>query len=330
MEGAMVIKPTFFMGLLIWTCASVGGAATVPEHKATSGPLNVGPVALTGTTYASAATVTANALGSGVNGPETAQTGLTVNISKDNWWRGGKVGEIDGINVMVRQNAPGSDGSGILINVQNQGNGFLSATEFASTIVDPVRNKITHAIDVQEGVLNKKTGDFIGAVYSADTGTLGTGVLVQNSRGASWLYAFKYEKDGGVKFAVDGVGGIVGSSASIGSVALGGDSKEGSIDVGNLGNKSATPYINLNGFGKSNDVRLINDANGQLTVKTATGGTLQVNAGGVHTSGSFHINLATPAKSSSPCATGQLGADHNYVYVCVSPNTWRRSALNSF
>jgi hypothetical protein len=327
----MMIKSTFLMGLVVLVCASsVSGAPTPTEPKGNSGPLVVGPVALTGTTYASAATVTAQALGSGVNGPETAQTGLTVNISKDNWWSGGKVGEIDGINVMMRQNAPGSDGSGILINVQNQGNGFLSATEFASTIVDPVRNKITHAIDVQEGVLNKKTGDFIGAVYSADTGTLGTGVLVQNSRGASWQYAFKYEKDGGVKFAVDGAGGIVGSSASIGSVALSGDTKEGSIDVGNLGNKSATPYINLNGFGKSNDVRLINDAIGQLTVKTATGGSLQVNASGVHTSGSFHVNLATPAKSSSPCSTGQLGADHNYVYVCVAPNTWKRSALTSF
>ena len=326
----MTIKPTSLIGLLALAVASAGSAAAPPEPKANSAPLNVGPVPLTGTQYESAATVTANALGSGVNGPETAQTGLTVNISKDNWWTGGKVGEIDGINVMMRQNAPGSDGSGILINVQNQGNGFLSATEFASTIVDPVRNKITHAIDVQEGVLNKKTGDFIGAVYSADTGTLGTGVLVQNSRGASWQYAFKYEKDGGVKFAVDGAGGIIGSRASIGSVALSGDSKEGSIDVGNLGNKSATPYINLNGFGKSDDVRLINDATGQLTVKTATGGTLQVNASGVHTSGSFHINLATPAKSSSPCATGQLGADRNYVYVCVSPNNWKRSTLNSF
>jgi hypothetical protein len=88
-------------------------------------------------------------------------------------------------------------------------------------------------------------------------GALATGILIQNSRDASWQYALKYEKDGGVKFAVDG-------------------------------------------------------------------------AGGVHTSGSFHINLATPAKSSSPCATGQLGADRNYVYVCVSPNTWKRSSLSSF
>ena len=250
-EGAMTIKRTFLMGLLALVGISTGGAAAPPTPKANTGPLNVGPVALTGNTYASAATVTANALGSGVNGPQTAQTGLTVNISKDNWWTGGKVGEIDGINVMMRQNGPGSDGSGILINVQNQGNGFLSATEFSSTIVDPVRNKITYGIDVQEGVLNKKTGDFIGAVYSADTGKLGTGILIQNSPGASWQYALKYEKDGAVKFAVDGAGAI-------------------------------------------------------------------------------HINLSTPAKSSSPCATGQLGADRNYVYVCVSPNNWKRSTLSSF
>jgi hypothetical protein len=145
-ERAMTIKSTFLMGLIGLVGASAGRAAAPPEPKANSAPLNLGPVALTETTYASAATVTANALGSGVN-------------------------------------APGSDGSGILINVQNQGNGFLSATEFASTIVDPVRNKITHAIDVQEGVLNKKTGHFIGAVYSADTGTMGTGVLVSHQSG---------------------------------------------------------------------------------------------------------------------------------------------------
>ncbi len=247
----MTIKPTILLGFLALVGACPGSDATPPEPKANSAALNVGPVALTGTTYASAATVTANALGSGVNGPQTAQTGLTVNISKDNWWTGGKMGEIDGINVMMRQNAPGSDGSGILINVQNQGNGFLSATEFSSTIVDPVHNKITHGIDVQEGVLNKKTGDFIGAVYTADNGALATGIQIQNSRGASWAYALKYEKDGAIKFAVDGAGAI-------------------------------------------------------------------------------HINLATPAKSSSPCATGQLGADRNYVYVCVAPNTWKRSTLSSF
>ena len=105
----------------------------------------------------------------------------------------------------------------------------------------------------------------------------------------------------------------------------------GSIDVGNLANSSAAAYIDLNGFGTSqNNVRLINDANGQLTINTVTGGNLQINANGISTTGSFHLHLSTPASSSALCAAGQIGADTNYVYVCVAANTWKRSALSSF
>ena len=246
----------------VFAVASVAGVCGEAPVKAVSQcssakPLTVGPVALNGTVYASAETVTAEALGSGVNGPQTAQNGLTVNISKDNWWTSGKTGEIDGINVMVRQNAPDSDASGMLINVQNQGNGFLSATEFASTIVDPISNTLTHGIDVQEGVLNRKTGDFVGAVYTADFGALSTGVLIQNSPGASWQYALQYQKDGDLKFSVDGTGNV-------------------------------------------------------------------------HTAGSFFVNLSRPPHSSSPCSPGQLGADEDFIYVCVAPNRWRRSSLSAF
>lgn len=296
-------------------------------------PLVVGPVALNCVNKpCSAATVTANALGSGVNGPLTAQTGMIVNMTKDNWWTGGHVGEVDGLDVFVRQNAPHSDSSGILINVQNQGHGFLSATEFASSIVDPVQNVLTYGIDVQEGVLDHVNGDYIGAVYTADYGKLGTGVLIQNSSpNASWQNAIQYSKNGNVLFSVDGSGNIAGSSASLGSVNVNGDPINGSVDVGNLTNSSATPYINFNGFGTSeNNVRMINDANGQLTINTVTGGNLQINKNGVYTAGSFHINLATPASSSASCSAGQIGADTKYIYVCVAANTWKRSALGSF
>jgi hypothetical protein len=295
-------------------------------------PLVVGPVDLNCINKPCAvASITGSARGSGVNGPATAQTGMTINMSKDNWWTGGKVGEVDGLGILVRQNGPHSDSSGILVNVQNQGHGFLSATEFVSSIVDPVQNVLTYGIDVQEGVLDHLNGDYIGAVYSADVGTLGTGVLIQNSPGASWRYAIQYAKDGDALFSVDGAGNIVGSSASLGSVALNGDPMNGSIDVGNLANTSATPYINLNGFGTSqNNVRMINDANGQLTINTVTGGNLQVNATGVYTTGSFHLNLATPSSSSAPCTAGQIGADAKYIYVCVAANMWKRSALTSF
>src|SRR3984885_14192538 len=295
-------------------------------------PLVVGPVALNCINKpCEAASITANARGSGVNGPLTAQTGATINIQKDNWWTGGKVGEVDGLGILVRQNGPHSDSSGILVNVQNQGHGFLSATEFASSIVDPVQNVLTYGIDVQEGVLDHVNGDYIGAVYSADYGALGTGVLIQNSPGASWQYALQYAKDGKGLFSVDGLGNIVGASLYLGAISLNGDPVNGSVDVGNSANSTATPYIDLNGFGTSqNNVRMINDANGQLTINTVTGGSLQVNETGVYTAGSFHVNLATPASSSAPCVAGQIGADANYVYVCVAANTWKRSALSSW
>ena len=183
---------------------------SAPQGIPTATPVVVGPVALNGTTQAAAATITANALGSGVNGPLTAQDGLLINITKDNWWTGGKTGEIDGMNIMLRQNAPHSDASGILIDAQNQGNGFLSATEFSSTIVDPKTNSLTYGIDVQEGVLDKLNGDYIGAVYSAEFGALSTGVLIQNSPGSSWKYAIQYQKDGAAIFSVDGQGNIIG------------------------------------------------------------------------------------------------------------------------
>lgn len=295
-------------------------------------PLVVGPVSLNCINKpCSAATITGNARGSGVNGPATAQTGLTINFAKDNWWTGGKVGEVDGLNILVRQNGPHSDSSGILVNVQNQGHGFLSATEFSSTIVDPIQNVLTYGIDVQEGVLDHLNGDYIGAVYSADYGALATGIQIQNSPGASWQYAIKYARDANVLFSVDGLGNIVGSSLYLGDIQLNGDASNGSVDVGNLANTSATPYINLNGFATSqNNVRMINDANGQLTINTVTGGNLQVNANGVYTTGSFHVNLATPSSSSAHCTPGQIGADGKYVYVCVAANTWKRSALSSF
>src|SRR6202142_10336 len=166
-------------------------------------PLVVGPVGLNCIDKpCSAASITAGARGSGVNGPLTAQTGMSINIAKDNWWTGGKVGEVDGLGILVRQNGPHSDSSGILVNVQNQGRGFLSATEFVSSIVDPVKNVLTHGIDVQEGVLDHLNGAYIGAVYTADYGALGTGVLIQNGPGSSWNYALQYAKDGNTLFSV--------------------------------------------------------------------------------------------------------------------------------
>lgn len=41
-------------------------------------------------------------------------------------------------------------------------------------------------------------------------------------------------------------------------------------------------------------------------------------------------NSQTPASSSSTGETGMICWDSNYVYVCIAPNTWKRSALSTW
>lgn len=135
--------------------------------------------------------ISTTAVGSGTNGPSTAQNGLVVSLQKDGFPSAGAVGEIDPVQIFGRQSGTGSDMSGMLINVQDTGLGFLSSTEFASSIYSTGSSAITFMIDVQEGVLDGLTGDYDGAVYSAVTGALKYGVVVQSSNGsATWQYAF--------------------------------------------------------------------------------------------------------------------------------------------
>ena len=73
------------------------------------------------------------------------------------------------------------------------------------------------------------------------------------------------------------------------------------------------------------------DASGNLkgTIFTRDGCT--VNGSFEVKSNSIQIDAAkTPYASAAPCTTGQISWDANYVYVCVAPNTWKRSALSSW
>jgi hypothetical protein len=166
-------------------------------------------VHLAGNTANSAHSINTTAVGSGVNGPATAQLGLDVTIVKDNWWTGGAVGELDGIAITVRNNSATdwSDTGGILINVQSQGNGFIAATEYVATIVDPFSNTITHGMDIQEAGMNSASGDYIGHLISAIAGTLKTGLQIQAlPAGTGWDYFIKFIQTTGPVFYVDGAG----------------------------------------------------------------------------------------------------------------------------
>jgi len=165
---------------------------------------------LSGSSAESNVTINMSAVGAGVNGPLNAQTGLSVFAIKDNWFSGpASVGEIDGINVFMRQGGQNSDGSGILVNVQNTGTGFLAMDEMVSSIFDPSQNIITQEIDVQDGVLNKLTGDYIGRVFNADVGQLKSAILVQNTASTStWGNVLVNSKNGVQNFAIDDNGNL--------------------------------------------------------------------------------------------------------------------------
>ncbi len=185
--------------------AAEAGAQTIPTI--------VSPVVLNlgapgGTPY-SATTVNLSSPGSGTNGPQTAQVGVNVRCSKSNYLSAKTVGEVDCLYATLRQDGPNSDGSGLLIDTQNTGMGFLSDTEMVASSVNRATNVANLALDIQEGVINVGTTMY-GAVYSAKIGHGDTGVLVQASAGAGWNYAIRAMNGSGVQyFSLDGQGNTI-------------------------------------------------------------------------------------------------------------------------
>jgi hypothetical protein len=53
------------------------------------------------------------------------------------------------------------------------------------------------------------------------------------------------------------------------------------------------------------------------------------NAGDVYAN-SYRMTLGGPASSSAPGTTGDFRGDANFLYLCVAPNTWKRTPLQTF
>lgn len=50
----------------------------------------------------------------------------------------------------------------------------------------------------------------------------------------------------------------------------------------------------------------------------------------LNANGRLLVTGSVPANSSANGTTGQIAFDSNYIYCCVSTNTWKRSALTSW
>ena len=190
----------------ISSCAfAEAGTQTLPTITS---PVVLNLAAPGGTPF-SAETVTLSSPGSGTNGPQTAQVGMNVSCSKSNYLSANTVGEVDCLYATLRQDGPSSDGSGLLVDAQNTGMGFLSDSEMVASSVNRATNVANLAVDVQQGVINLGTTMY-GAVYNATTGNGDTAILVQANAGAGWNYALRAMNGSGVQyFSLDGQGNTI-------------------------------------------------------------------------------------------------------------------------
>jgi len=91
------------------------------------------------------------------------------------------------------------------------------------------------------------------------------------------------------------------------------------------------PYIDWHfsvGTPQDYNVRLVNDADGQLSIYTASGFKIgQFNSAGLTVPSLISVTPSTPASSNAACAQGQQAWDSSYIYVCVAANSWKRAPL---
>jgi len=149
----------------------------------------------------SAVHVETQAIGSGKNGPDSSDNGITIAIHKKGYSGATDPvgGEIDGLSIFVRQDGPkgqasgsasSSDATGVLVNIQNvEDAGFTSAWEATTSNYNRTSNSIPYSIQTQIGVLdmNKSGTPTYGYVAIASRGGNGAAFYAANgSNGGTW------------------------------------------------------------------------------------------------------------------------------------------------
>lgn len=142
--------------------------------------------------------------GSGSNGPDHADIGLNISVIKD----GTAVGEIDGLNVTVRQAGAASDACAILTDIAgwNDGTGFWGQYE-GSTKHMTMGGTVFKDIRIQLGVIDTELNSSFGLYATADAGVIGTGLLFNTNPGkGSFVNHIRAHVLGRTAFQVDGQG----------------------------------------------------------------------------------------------------------------------------
>jgi hypothetical protein len=170
---------------------------------------------MAGTTPNAAQYINSTAVGSGTNGPATAQLGLSINHQKQNYLTTTQVGEIDGLYSYVRQGGPNSDAGGMLIDVASAGNGFTAILEGVSTLLNS-SGVTQRAIRTQIGAHNPQSSDYFGLLLQADNGTSKTGLRIADTPGqGQWTNFIEGFLSGSANFIVTNAGNVFAAAGMV-------------------------------------------------------------------------------------------------------------------
>lgn len=153
--------------------------------------------------------------GSGANGPSNADYAGSFSTIKQDWFNTTQVGEIDGLNITVRQGGRltagiNSDAAGALINVGIvHGSGWAGCVEAQTSTFNSVTAAVQIQVQTAMGVLDSTTSSYYGFTTTANVGALGAAYLANVTSG-TWTNFLQYLGPGGTElFKVDGSGRIV-------------------------------------------------------------------------------------------------------------------------
>ncbi|WP_447361700.1 hypothetical protein ACSC95_19150 [Burkholderia vietnamiensis] len=145
----------------------------------------------------SAFAISSSPVGSGVNGPVTADYGASISVIKQNFLTSSALGEIDGLQIVTRQGQDDTDG--ILINAGGVA-GYMGAMETVTNQFQATTGNILQGIDTQLGYIETGltgTPNSGGLALISTVGTFNNGLLIQSQGTSGYTSAIQVNANNG-------------------------------------------------------------------------------------------------------------------------------------
>lgn len=250
-------------------------------------------------------TVEHHAVGSGTNGPTNADYGLTLVAQKKAFDTTAVVGEIDALNIALRQGGAGSDGCAILTNVATYGTGFMAAMESVTVAITPP-STTAQQVRTQLCVADNAGGAYYGLVAIKEVGNAGVALYARQAATAKWDNFLQFYEDGNLLMQVDKFGQLTLRAQSGLTPNKTIRSASGALSV--LNDAGAGEILNLSDAGALSVPSFLSAASVKVGANQVVGA--RVTGWGVSSNGSrAALNGSTATLAQTSAAVAQLIAD---------------------